>query len=624
MTLKDQSSQDAAGANKTELSDDELVAADDSIIGRALGWSLVVLVLAGALGGLLFFANRPDEPLPVTKIKILPPMTFEVTIEAPEVQFTDITIEAGIDFVHENGAVGDKLLPETMGAGCAFFDYNNDGRPDLFLVNSTHWPDATPADAPTPVMALYRNDGMGRFTNVTAEAGLAVGFYGTGVAVGDFDNDGNVDLFVTAVGPNRLFRNIGGRFEEVTEKAGVAGEPDGWGSSAAFFDYDNDGRLDLFVCNYIRWSREIDFAVDYRLTGVGRAYGPPMNFAGAHPYLYHNNGDGTFTDVSKQAGMHIENPASHTPVAKSLGVAPTDIDLDGRMDLLVANDTVPNFLFHNRGDGTFAEIALTAGVAYDDMGFASGAMGIDAGYYRNDDTLGFFIGNFANEMTSVYASQGNPLLFSDAAIAEGIGAPSRLMLSFGIFLFDYDLDGRLDLLQTNGHLEEQINVLQPSQHYAQPAQLFWNAGQAGRSTFVAVKPATTGDLATPVVGRASAFADIDNDGDLDVIMTQVARRPLLLRNDQSLGHNWVRFKLVGTRSNRDAIGARIELRAGDITQVRDVMPTRSYLAQVELPVTFGLGDETAVDSVEITWPDGTKTSLMDVSPNRTHTIVQAD
>ncbi len=622
MTLKDQSSQDTDGADTTEFSDDELVAADDSIIGRALAWSLAVVAVAAAIGGVLFLANRPEEPPPVTAITILPAMPVEAIIDPPDVRFTDITIEAGIDFVHENGASGDKLLPETMGAGCAFFDYDNDGRPDLFLVNSTHWPNAAPTDAPTPTMALYHNDGLGRFSNVTAEAGLAVGFYGTGVAVGDYDNDGNVDLFVTAVGRNRLFRNSGGRFEEVTEKAGVAGEPDGWGTSAAFFDYDSDGRLDLFVCNYIRWSREIDFDVDYRLVGVGRAYGPPMNFAGAHPYLYHNNGDGTFTDVSKQAGMHIENPASRTPVAKSLGVALKDIDLDGRMDLLVANDTVPNFLFRNQGDGTFAEIALTAGVAYDEMGFASGAMGIDAGYYRNDDTLGFFIGNFANEMTSVYASQGDPLLYSDAAIAEGIGAPSRLMLSFGIFLFDYDLDGRLDLLQANGHLEEQINVLQPSQHYAQPAQLFWNAGDAGRSTFVTVKPETTGDLAKPIVGRASAYADIDNDGDLDVIMTQVARPPLLLRNDQDLGHNWVRFKLVGTRTNRDAIGARIELLAGGITQVREVMPTRSYLAQVELPITFGLGDEHSVDKVEITWPDGTRDVLMDITPNRTHTIVQ--
>lgn len=622
MTRKDHSAPNTDGANGTEFPDDELVAADDSIIGRALVGSLVIVVLAAAIGSLLLVANRPDEPPPVTEVTIGPAMRVEVTVEPPEVRFTDITIEAGIDFVHENGAVGDKLLPETMGAGCAFLDYNNDGRPDLFLVNSTHWPDAAQADGPTPVMALYRNDGMGRFSNVTAEVGLAVSFYGTGVAAGDYDNDGNVDLFVTAVGPNRLFRNTGGRFEEVTEMAGVAGEPDGWGTSAAFFDYDNDGRLDLFVCNYIRWSREIDFEVDYRLVGVGRAYGPPMNFAGAHPYLYHNNGDGTFTDVSKQAGMQIENPASRTPVAKSLGVAPKDIDLDGRIDFLVANDTVPNFLFRNQGDGTFAEIALSAGVAYDDMGFASGAMGIDAGYYRNDDTLGFFIGNFANEMTSVYASQGDPLLYSDAAITEGIGAPTRLMLSFGVFLFDYDLDGRLDLLQTNGHLEEQINVLQPSQHYAQSAQLFWNAGPAARRTFVTVKPETTGDLAKPIVGRASAYADIDNDGDLDVIMTQVARPPLLLRNDQSLGHNWVRFKLIGTRSNRDAIGARIELCAGGITQVRQVMPTRSYLAQVELPITFGLGDARAVDSVQITWPDGTKTSLPDVSPNRTHTIVQ--
>ncbi|HMB52797.1 MAG TPA: CRTAC1 family protein [Thermoanaerobaculia bacterium] len=587
--------------------DDELVAADDAVIGRAFRaslWVIGAIALVAAL--VVVWLNWPEPVEEEVAIETAAPQSVEVgEATAPEVSFADVTAASGIDFAHYNGAYGDKLLPETMGGGGAFFDHDDDGDQDLLMVNSAPWPHRSSGDRPT--QKLYLNDGSGRFTDGTAAAGLADVFYGQGVAVGDYDNDGDPDLFFTAVGANRLYENRDGRYTEVTATAGVAGEPEAWSTAAAFFDYDNDGDLDLYVANYVRWSREIDFEVDYRLTGVGRAYGPPSNYEGAHSYLYRNEGDGTFTDVSAAAGIEVANPATGDAAGKALGLAPVDVDEDGWIDLMVANDTVGNFFFHNNGDGTFEEVGADHGLAYDNMGNATGAMGIDVAHFRNDADLGFVIGNFANEMTSLYVSQGDPTLFADEAIGEGIGAPSRSALSFGIFLFDYDLDGRLDVLQTNGHLEEEISSVDPSQRYRQPVQLFWNAGDAGRSTFVEVDRETVGDLAEDVVGRGSAYADVDGDGDLDVALFQVGEPALIFENDQQLGHHWLRVKLEGdpaAGSNRDAIGARLELTVGGETLVRQVNPTKSYLSQSELPVTFGLGEAEAVDGLKVVWPNG--------------------
>ena len=529
--------------------------------------------------------------------------------EIPRAKFTDITVPSGIRFSHVNGAYGEKLLPETMGGGVAFFDFDNDGFPDLLFVNSCYWPGHVPAGKPRPTMALYHNDGHGRFVDVTAGSGLDVSFYGMGVAVGDYDNDGSPDVFITAVGGNHLFHNEGGgKFRDVTTAAGVGGAPDGWSTSAAWIDYDNDGKLDLFVCNYIRWSPELDRAAPFELPNIGRAYGPPRNFEGVFPYLYHNDGNGHFSDVSAAAGMQVRNSATGRPVAKSLAVAPVDVDNDGWIDLVVANDTVQNFLFHNEGGSGahgFKEIGARSGIAYDAYGLTRGAMGIDSARFRSDDTLGIAIGNFANEMNALYVAQRDSLLFADEAVKSGVGPASQTLLKFGLFFFDYDLDGRLDVLTANGHLEPEINRVQSSQHYRQPAQLFWNRGERGPA-FVTVPADKCGeDLYQPIVGRGSAFADIDGDGDLDVILTQVAAPPLLLRNDQQLGHHWIRLKLVGTRSNRDAIGAWIRARVGGRTLSRQVMPTRSYLSQSELPVTIGLGAAVHADSVEVLWPSGT-------------------
>jgi len=605
------------------MSDDEQwVPDDDVVIGKAFRWSLLVIVALVLVIGLVFLIlRRPEKSAPEVAIETAAPVEVEQEVAAPTVSFTDISSQAGVDFEHFNGAKGDKLLPETMGSGAAFFDYDGDLDPDLLLVNSTSWPDSEAA-RPTPLPALYRNRGDGTFDEITAEMGLDKPLYGTGVAVGDYDADGRVDIFLAAVGENRLYHNEGQRFRDVTSESGVGGDGETWSTSAGFFDYDNDGDLDLFVCNYVKWSREIDFEVDYRLTGVGRAYGPPTNYEGTFSYLYRNNGDGTFDDVSAETGIQISNEATGVPVGKALGLLPIDADGDGWMDLFVANDTVQNFFFHNLG-GTFEEMGAYWGLAYGRQGEATGAMGVDAGYYRNDSELGFAIGNFANEMTSLYISQGDPSLYADEAIGEGVGAPSRLMLSFGLLFLDYDLDGRLDILQTNGHLESEINSVDPSQTYDQPSQLFWNAGPDHRQGFIPVPPETTGDLATPLVGRGSATADIDGDGDLDLVVTQTGRRALFLRNDQARGHHWLRLRLRGAGANVDALGARVELVAGGQTQRRQVMPTRSYQSQSELTLTFGLGSLGTIESVTIVWPDGATQELDPLAVDQMHVIEES-
>jgi len=588
-------------------SEEESAHLDDAVIGRAFRWSLIALVLiVGTAGAAIWYANR-KPPAKATRITTMtaPVAPERAQAETPLAKFTDITAASGISFIHNNGAYGDKLLPETMGSGVAFFDFDDDGAQDLLFINATYWPEKIPAGKKPTTMCLYHNDGKGHFTDVTAGSGLDVSFYGMGVAIGDYDNDGKPDVFVSAVGGNHLFHNLGaGKFAEVTAEAGVAGAASDWSTACAWIDYDNDGQLDLFVCNYVRWSKEIDHEVGYKIDGVTRAYGPPMTFEGAFPRLYHNQGNGRFTEVTKQSGLQIKNPATGVPAAKSLGVAPIDLDGDGWMDLVVANDTVQNFVFRNQHDGTFKEIGALSGIAFDIYGNTRGAMGIDAGYYRNNDSLGITIGNFANEMSALYVSSPKDrLTFTDEAIPEGVGPPSRLLLKFGTFFFDYDLDGRLDLLSANGHLEEEISKIQQSQRYAQPAQLFWNCGAANGATFVTVPPEKAGgDLFKPMVGRGSAFADIDGDGDLDVIVTQVNGPPLLLRNDQQLKHHWLRLKLIGSKCNRSAIGALIKVRVGNQTLTRQVMPTRSYLSQSELPVTIGLGDTDRFDQLEVVWP----------------------
>jgi hypothetical protein len=584
---------------------------DDAIIGVALRRSAVVALAVAVIVSLGWWAYRQEPaPAPVEEASIAAPagLTGAEGPAPPEMRFTDVTRAAGIDFVHANGAVGQRLLPETMGGGVVFADLNADRLPDLLFVNSSSWP-WTEGGAGGQTPGLYLNNGDGTFHNATPGSGLQKSFYGMGAAVGDVDGDGVPDVFFTAVGTNRLFRNLGGgRFEDVTAQAGVAGDADRWSTSAAFLDIDGDGDLDLFVTNYVQWSRDLDFEVDYRLDGIGRAYGPPTNFPGTQSYLYRNDGSGHFEEIAQSAGIWVTHPDTGAAEGKGLAVAVVDVDADGLPDVLVANDTVRNFYFHNLG-GHFEERGVDQGIAYDNMGHATGAMGIDAVRHGETGELAVAIGNFANEMSSYFVDPGGRGMFTDEAIVSGIGPASRQVLSFGLFFFDADLDGRLDLLQANGHVEDDINSVQASQQHAQSAQLFWNCGITCPRRFVAMPAAAVGDLARPMVGRGAAYADMDGDGDLDVVLTQVAGPPRLLRNDQETGHHWLRVRLQGSPPNTGVIGGRVRLIGPDGSQERIVGPTRSYLSQTEFALTFGLGTSAEPVRLEVTWPDGYRQTL---------------
>ncbi|MFK8028930.1 MAG: CRTAC1 family protein [Gammaproteobacteria bacterium] len=606
----------------TNTTPDDLAEQDDAIIGIYFRRSLWVFLAAALVAGVIWWWQKQD-PVEVATVEGNAPGPAVVASkepDAPSITFTDVTTSAGIDFVHTNGAYGEKLLPETMGGGVALFDYDNDGKVDIFFVNSSVWPWR---DAESATHALYRNvssgDGDWAFENVTVAAGLDLSDYGMGVAVGDYNGDGYEDLYITAVGKNRLLMNVNGtRFEEVS--LGTEGGADEWSSSAAFFDMDGDGDLDLFSANYVVWSREIDFEVDYQIAGIGRAYGPPTNYRGTQSRLWRNDGD-RFVDVSET--IHVTNPATGLPVGKGLAVRPDDLNADGALDLVVANDTVQNFVFVNQGDGTFVDEGALMGMAFDNSGNATGAMGVDSAFYKNDDDVAVVIGNFANEMTSFYVSRGSEV-FTDESIVSGVGPDSRRALSFGLQFFDADLDGRTDLVTANGHVEDDINTVQPSQRHAQPAQLFWNCGSTCRRTFSRVADAEVGDLSRPIVGRGAAAADLDGDGDQDVVLTQTGAAPLVLRNDgtgSDSNANWVRFELRQEGKNPRAVGARVALTSGAQVQRQMVMPARSYLSQVPADVTFGLGS--AADfSVEVTWPDGKINSYNGLELNRVHVITR--
>jgi enediyne biosynthesis protein E4 len=613
----------------------------------AIGVGVLAL---GGVGGLLVYRWWNTAPPSPIKVEVDAPVV-RLDIPLPKVKFTNITPQCGVRFRHHNGVSGRKLLPETMGSGVAVIDYNGDGKPDLLFVNSCDWPGAPPSASP-PTLALYRNNGNGTFTDVTKETGLAVTLYGMGVAVGDYDNDGWPDLFITAVGKCRLFHNEGGKgFRDVTDEAGVGGGKDlpamtreqflalkeriPFGSSATFVDYDGDGKLDLFVCNYVSWSPDFDLHIDATLNGSVRAFVPPTQFEGAQCALYRNKGDGTFQDVSAEAGIRVFQPQGSGPEAKqrdlgkSLGVVVCDPDEDGWPDLIVANDMVRNFFFHNEagpdGRRVFVERGEFSGVAYAEAK-ARGGMGIDWAEFR-PGRWACVIANFSTEpSTFLCLDKPKSLLFADEALAVGLAGPSRVPLKFGTFFFDYDLDGRLDLLTCNGHLEPDIAQMLASQQYAQPAQLFWNTGLAERR-FEPVTPAAAGpDLFQPLVGRGSAYLDLDGDGDLDVVLTANNGPAVVLRNDQALGHHWVRLQLEGDgkRSNRSAIGAVVTLEAGGVARRAQVTGGRGYLSQSELTLTFGLGELKQIDKVTIRWPgrDAGTQVLTDLAVDKLHVIKQ--
>jgi enediyne biosynthesis protein E4 len=528
---------------------------------------------------------------------------------ASSVIYRDVTQQAGIRFTHNTGAFGRKYLPETLGPGVAFIDYDNDGWPDIFLVNGADFPGHTQKHT-TP--KLYHNNHNGTFTDVTHAAGLDVEMYGLGVAVGDYDNDGRDDLFVTALGQSRLFHNNGnGTFTDVTQKAGLGGLRE-FSTSAAWVDYDKDGKLDLVVGNYVQWSPETDLYCT--LDGKSKSYCTPESYKGTSARLWHNRGDGTFEDVTQKAGLG-------EPTSKTMGIALLDYDNDGWPDLLFSNDTQPNKLYRNNGNGTFSEKGVIAGVAFSEDGVARAGMGVDAADYDHSGFPSVMITNFSNQMLSLYHNEGKGL-FVDEAPQSAVGRATLLTLGFGCFFFDYDLDGWPDIFVANGHIDPEIQRVQANVKYAMPPHLFRNLGK-GR--FEEVTSQMGPAFNAPRVGRGAAYADVNNTGRLDLLLSTNGGPVYLFRSDVQPGaaaNHSLRIKLVGTKSNRDGIGAVARVNTVGDTQTQMLRSGSSYLSSSELVLTFGLAQRVKADAIEIRWPSGQVDRLSNIAAGQTITVTE--
>jgi hypothetical protein len=525
---------------------------------------------------------------------------------APAFRLVDVTAPAGLRFTHNNGAYGGKLLPETLGSGCAFVDYDGDGWQDILLINGMDWPSNKKQRS---TLKLFRNNRNGTFTDVTRSAGLDVEMYGMGVAVGDYDNDGFPDLFISCVGQSRLFHNTGrGSFVDVTRTSGLATRQ-AFSTSAAWFDYDGDGLLDLFVCNYVRWSAETD--VYCSLDGRQKSYCTPEAYRGETCWLFRNLGGGRFEDVTARCGIFDSS-------SKALGVALIDTDQDGWLDVFVANDTQPNKLYRNLKDGSFRDVALQSGVALSEDGKARAGMGVDAADYDNSGRSSIAVTNFDNEMVGLFRPS-QPGLYRDVASRTGVGLASINSLGFGCLFADLDLDGNQDLVVANGHIDETVRNIRGNVGHAQAPHLFFNQSNG---TFRDVAAQVGGGFARPRIGRGLACGDFDGDGDVDLLMTTNNGPAVLFRNDVPAGNRSLRLRLVGTKSNRDGIGATVRVHHGATSQSRLVKSGSSYLSQSELPVTFGVGRRERVDRVIVNWPSGRVDDFRNVITGRSYVCTE--
>jgi hypothetical protein len=515
------------------------------------------------------------------------------------VRFVDVARSAGINFINDNAASPEKYLIETMGSGCAWIDYDQNGLLDLYLVNGA----STRVYSPKAPLrsALYRNNGDGTFTDVTARAGVgAEGLFGMGVAVGDYDNDGFADLFVLGHDRCILYHNNGdGTFSDFTARAGVANQGR-WASSAAWFDYDNDGRLDLVIANYVDWTPERNFYCGDRGAGM-RSYCHPDDYHGQPPMLYHNNGDGTFTDVSRSSGVGLKP-------GNGLGVVTFDFDDDGWQDIFIANDSMANFLFRNKRDGTFEEVAYLAGVAVSGDGLAEAGMGVDAADLTGTGRMDLVVTHLDMQFARLYRNRGDQS-FDDATFQSKIGYATYHMSGFGARFMDYDNDGLRDVFMANGHVLDNVERYHAGTRYAEPKLMFRNLG---RGIFENVSDALGADFQLPRVSRGAAVGDFDNDGDLDILVNNNGQAPQLLRNDGGNANHWLEVLLIGTRSNRDGVGARVKVIAGDLVQWDQKKGGMSYQSAHDPRLHFGLGSHSQIDSLEIVWPSGTITRLANV------------
>jgi hypothetical protein len=530
------------------------------------------------------------------------------------ISFSDITAKAGIDFTHYSGAKGKKYMPETVGGGIAFIDFDNDGKLDLLFINSTDWPNSPNPKPHYP--ALYHNNGDGSFTEVTAASGLKIDVYGMGAAIGDYDNDGWADIFLTCIGPNHLFHNNhNGTFTDVTAKAGVAGvpvDPGGlrfkWSSSATWCDYDKDGVPDLLVCQYVKWTPTTDVFCTSR--GGQKAYCAPNNYEGVACTLYHGKGSGTFEDVTEKAGI-----LPH--VGKSLGVIVADLNGDGWPDIAITNDTAANFLFLNEKGTHFREVGTEFGFAYPVTGVPKAGMGIDMADYMNDGRMGLAIGNFSKECVTLFANDGTALM-SDQAYPLGVAQPSLPFLTFGLFFFDADMDGRQDLLTANGHIDTYVHESDAMITYAERPLFYHNTGKGFSEIGQKAGPA----LQTQLVGRGCAWGDVDLDGYPDIAIVSNNGKGYLWHNDTPHNNGWIGLKLRGTKSTRDAWGAKVQVTAGALKQSFQIYGGGSFIGQRQIWPLIGLGSSQQADRIEIEWPSGEKTQLRSLASGHYYEIVE--